>query len=121
MFFAHKTVLLAAVLLVCLLSDTAEAFVKGTSRVHARPVTISTTSRGAAKKGAAKKGAAKKETAKKIAPAKAKAEPVETMRKTDVVAAIAERMECTKIEAENALAAVVGTVQDVSDAIGESS
>ena len=110
----NRFLLLATVLLLGLFFEYTEAFVKGSSRVNARPVLISSElSLGAAKKEGAKKGAAKK----KVAP---KAVEVETMRKADIVAAIAERMDCTKTDAEKALAAVVGTVQEVSSLLDES-
>ena len=95
-------------MLLGLLFESAEAFVKGSSRVNSRPVLVtSDISLGAAKKDAAKKGAAKKKSAPK-------AVEVETMRKAEIVTAIAERMDCTKVDAEKALAAVLGTVQEVS-------
>jgi hypothetical protein len=94
---ANRFLLFVTVFLLGLLSKCTEAFVKGSSRVNACPVFASETSLGAAKKKATPK-----------------AVEVETLRKADIVAAIAERMDCTKADAEKALAAVVGTVQDVS-------
>ena len=79
-----------------LFTSGADAFVKGSARVNSRPGFASGTSLGAAKKKAAKKAA------------------VDTMKKADVVADIAERMECSKVDAERSLSAVLGTIQDVS-------
>ena len=105
----NRFLLLVTLTLLGLLFESAEAFVKGSSRVNSRPVLVaSDISLGAAKKDAAKKGAAKKKSAPKAAV------EVETMRKAEIVASIAERMDCTKVDAEKALAAVVGTVQEVS-------
>ena len=92
--------------------EEAQAFVKGSPHVNARPVFVSsqTELRAVAKKKAATKKAAKKKAASKTAATKA---DVETMRKAEIVTSVAEKMECTKIEAENALAAVLGTITEV--------
>jgi len=112
--------------------EAVEAFVKGSSRMNSRPKHIeSSTCLGAAKKKAAatkKKSKTGPKTKMEIetppevqaTPKKAeiKAVPkkveVETVRKADIVASIAERMDCSKVDAEKALGAVMGTVQDVS-------
>ena len=95
-----------AFLVLALFALSTEAFtssgVKGSSTTRARPAS-STELNAVAKK---KKKAAKKKAAKKS--------DVETLRKADMVAEIAERMGSTKSDADAALTAVMDTISDVS-------
>eukprot|EP00980_Cylindrotheca_fusiformis_P021118 scaffold8114_cov126-Cylindrotheca_fusiformis.AAC.4 len=81
--------------------QNSEAFVKGSSTTRSRPQlsTSNTELYAAAKKTAKKKAASKKAE-------------VETFRKPQFIAEVAERLDTTKVEAEAVLAAVLDTISD---------
>ena len=109
--------------LIALIASVADAF---TASTHARPRRALISSRkptairadAASEDGTAKKKVAKK--AKKAveakAPAKAKKDvgEVETFRKPEFVASIAEKTGMSKVDSEAALAAVLDTISEVS-------
>jgi hypothetical protein len=82
-----------------------EAFVKGSATTRSRPQSCTSSELYAVAK---KKAATKKKAASK------KKSDVETFRKPDFVAAVAERLDTTKVGAEAAVAAVLDTISDVS-------
>lgn len=97
----RSTATLFLVALMALLAMTGvQGFVRGTSRTHSQPVLV--TGRNTQLHAVAKKKAAKKKS------------DVETIRKAELVASIAEKLDCTKAEADASLAAVLGTVTEVS-------
>lgn len=99
------------VILALVMVQETYAFVKGSAHTNSRPVLFTgRTQLAATKKKAAKKAAAKK----KKSPPKVE---VETIRKTEVVSSVAEKLQCTKSEAESALAAVLGTISEVCNVI----
>jgi hypothetical protein len=101
----RSTLVCLATMLLAFMTQETHAFVKGSPYTNARPVFVSSqTELGAV----AKKKAAKKKTASKKAAAE-----VETMRKAEIVASVAEKLDCTKTEADAALAAVLGTISEV--------
>lgn len=59
---------------------------------------------------------AKKKTANKKKAAAKKKTDVETLRKAEIVAEVAERLDTSKVAAEAAVAAVLDTISDVSPA-----
>ena len=77
----------------------AQGFVKGYVASRSRPHDVDL-HMAAAKKAAKKKAA--------------KAATVETVRKPEFVSSVAEKLECSKADAELAVAAVLDTVQEVS-------
>jgi hypothetical protein len=100
--------LFALALLALTVDNTVQAFVKGgVAPTRVRPASVFELSAVAkkakkVKKVATKKGAAKKKVA------------VDTIRKPDFVASVAEKLDCTKTEADAALAAVLETISEVS-------
>jgi hypothetical protein len=86
--------------LLALTVQNCEAFVKGSPTTRTRPVFASTELFAEAKKKAAKKAKAKS--------------TVENFRKPEFVATLAEKLDTNKAGAELALAAVLGTIQEVS-------
>jgi hypothetical protein len=85
-----------------------DAFVKGSATTRSRPQSSTSTELYAVAK---KKAATKKTAAKKSAKKKS---DVETFRKPEFIAAVAERLDTTKVGAEAAVAAVLDTISDVS-------
>jgi hypothetical protein len=101
----RTTLVCLATILLAFVTQEAHAFVKGSPYTNSRPVFVSSnTELGAV---------AKKKVAKKKKAASKKASDVETMRKTEVVASLAEKLDCTKADADAALAAVLGTITEV--------
>lgn len=96
-----------------------EAFVRGSVHVNTQPIlfTSRTQLAAAAKKKGAKKaeGSKKAEGTKKAAAAKQKKEKVdvEVVRKSDIIASVAGKLECTKTDAEAALSAILGSITEV--------
>ena len=94
------------------------AFVRGSAHVNSQPILFtSRTQLAAAKKKEGKKaeGTKKAEKSKKAAAPKKQKEKVEVeiMRKSEIIASVAGKLECTKTDAEAALAAVLGTITEV--------
>ena len=96
-----STLALALMAFLALSVQNTEAFVKGSVTTRARP---SSTELYAAAKKAAKKKKAKKKSTKSA---------VETLRKAELVAEVAEKLGSTKTGAEEALAAVLDTISEV--------
>ncbi len=95
------------VLLALVMVQEANAFVKGSAHTNSRPILFT---------GRTQLAATKKKAAKKTAAKKKKQEPkieVETIRKAEIISSVAGKLECTKSEAESALAAVLGTISEV--------
>jgi hypothetical protein len=96
----YSTMMIAfVVLLATTLVQDAAAFVKGSATTRTRP-SFAPIERHA-------------EEPKK----KAKKEPVDTCRKPELVSQLAEKLDLTKSDAEATLAAVLGTIQDVSSVV----
>jgi hypothetical protein len=106
-----STLALVVLALLALGVQNAEAFVKGSAATRARP--FSTELYAVAKKAPKAKKASK---AKKGAKAKVS---VDSIRKPEFIASVAEKMDTTKAGAEAAVAAVLDTIADVSNEIGE--
>lgn len=108
--------LVMALCAIVLVQET-HAFVRGNVHVNTQPILFtSRTQLGATKKKAGKKAeGSKKAVAKKAAAPKKKKEKVEAevLRKSEIVASVAGKLECTKSDAEAALAAVLGTITEV--------
>mmetsp|Transcript_74460 Transcript_74460/g.215226 ORF Transcript_74460/g.215226 Transcript_74460/m.215226 type:complete len:179 (-) Transcript_74460:99-635(-) len=109
--------LILALCAIVLVQET-HAFVRGNIHVNTQPILFtSRTQLAATKKKAGKKaeGSKKAEVAKKAPAAKKKAAEkadVEIMRKSEVIASVAGKLQCTKSDAEAALAAVLGTITE---------
>lgn len=85
-----------------------EAFARGTAITRSQP--ISATSTTTQLHAVAKKKTAKKKTASKKA---AETLEVEALKKAELVAQIADRLDITKVAADAALTAVIDTIADV--------
>jgi hypothetical protein len=95
-----------AVLLAALVQDT-DAFVKGSATTRTRPSFATTERYAVAKKKAAPKKAAK-------ASAKAGKVALESCRKPEIISQLMVKLDMSKVDADAALAAVLGTIQEVS-------
>jgi menaquinone-dependent protoporphyrinogen IX oxidase len=101
--------LLALAILALAVDHTAEAFVKGTITTRVRPASTFELSAVAKKKvkTTKKKAATKSKAAAKKATS-------ESFRKPDFIASVAGKLDCTKLEADAAMVAVLETITEVS-------
>lgn len=101
-----KLSLILLAILALFLPNNADAFARGTATTRTQPLSASSTQLYAAKKKVAKKkkAASKKSTA---------ALEIEALKKPELVAQIADRLDITKVAADAALTAVVDTIADV--------
>ncbi|KAL3934623.1 MAG: hypothetical protein SGBAC_009695 [Bacillariaceae sp.] len=100
-----KLSLILLAILALFLPNNADAFARGTATTRTQPLSASSTQLYAAKKKVAKKkkAASKKSTA---------ALEIEALKKPELVAQIADRLDITKVAADAALTAVVDTIAD---------
>mmetsp|Transcript_389 Transcript_389/g.567 ORF Transcript_389/g.567 Transcript_389/m.567 type:complete len:116 (-) Transcript_389:451-798(-) len=102
-----KLSLILLAILALFLPNNADAFARGTATTRSQPLTATSTQLYAAAK---KKTAKKKKAASKKAAAPLEVEP---LKKPELVAEIAERLDITKVAADAALTAVIETIADV--------
>ena len=101
-----KLSLVILAILALFFTNNAEAFARGTATTRSQPLSATSTQLSAA---------AKKKTAKKKAASKKSIEAfeVEPLKKPELVAQIADRLDITKVAADAALTAVIDTIADV--------